>query len=161
MTRKRTREVVRSVTEHELSRMISRERARARIVPMLIFVRLLYRGKSVIAATSELGKSKRSGYLWIERWNRKGIEGLVPMNGGGFKPKLTDEKLNLLREDLSKGSWTTDEVMKHIKSRFSVDYSMRQVFHILKKFNMHHAKPYPHDYRRPEDAEEKLKKTDS
>jgi transposase len=29
---------------------------------------------------------------------------------------------------------------------------------ILKKFKMNHAKPYPHDYRRPKDAEDLLKK---
>ena len=161
MTRKRTRDVVKSVPENELSGMISRERSRARIVPMLIFIRMLYKGKSVPEAASELNVSKRSGYLWLERWNREGIEGLIPLHGGGFKSKLTDEQMNLLREDISKGSWTTDEVMKHIESRFNVDYSMRQVSRILKKFGMHHAKPYPHDYRRPGDAEERLKKNDS
>ena len=161
MTRKRTRDVVKSVPENELSWMISRERSRARIVPMLIFIRMLYKGKSVPEAASELSVSKRSGYLWLERWNREGIEGLIPLHGGGFRPKLTSEQMDQLREDVSKGSWTTDEVMKHIKLRFNVDYSIRQVSRILKKFKMHHAKPYPHDYRRPKDAEDWLKKTDS
>ena len=50
---------------------------------------------------------------------------------------------------------------KHIKMRFNVEYSMRQVSRILKKLGVHHAKPYPNDYRKPSDAEEKLKKTDS
>ncbi|MDA8054210.1 MAG: winged helix-turn-helix domain-containing protein [Thermoplasmatales archaeon] len=66
--------------------------------------------------------------------------------------------MNQLREDITEEPWTTDEVMKHIKSRFDVDYTLRQVSRILKKFGMHHAKPYPHDYGRPKDAEEKLKK---
>ncbi|MGC9193450.1 MAG: winged helix-turn-helix domain-containing protein [Thermoplasmata archaeon] len=66
--------------------------------------------------------------------------------------------MSQLRDDLSQGSWTTDDVRKYIKLRFNVDYSMRQVSRILKKFGMHHAKPYPHDHRRPNDAEEKLKK---
>ena len=112
-------------------------------------------------AASELGVSKRSGYLWLERWNRNGAEGLVPMHGGGFKQKLTSEQMSRLREDLSQGSWTTEDVRKHIKLRFNVDYSMRQVSRILKKLGMHHAKPYPHDYRRPNDADERLKKTGS
>ncbi|MCW6158002.1 MAG: helix-turn-helix domain-containing protein [Thermoplasmatales archaeon] len=161
MTRRRTREVARIVTENELSGMISRERSRARIVPMLIFIRMLYKGKSVPEATSELGISKRSGYLWLNRWNKKGIDGLVPMHGGGFRQKLTSEQMEQLKGDVSKGSWTTDDVRKHIKLRFNVDYSMRQVSRILKKFKMHYAKPYPHDYRRPKDAEDQLKKTDS
>ncbi len=74
MARRRTREVARIVTENELSGMISRERSRARIVPMLIFIRMLYKGRSVPEATPELGISKRSGYLWLIRWNKKGID---------------------------------------------------------------------------------------
>ncbi|MDA8054209.1 MAG: hypothetical protein M0Z77_00985 [Thermoplasmatales archaeon] len=40
MTGKRTRGVVRSVTEGELSMIISRESSRTRIVPMFIFIRM-------------------------------------------------------------------------------------------------------------------------
>lgn len=161
MTRKRTRDVIRSVTEYDLSRMISREKSRARIIPMLIFIRLLYKGRSVPEAASDLGVSKRSGYLWLDRWNKNGAEGLVLMHGGGFKPKLTGEQMSKLNEHLSQGSWSTEEVRKHIMDKFSVEYSSRQVARILNKLGMHHAKPYPHDYRRPKDAEERLKKTDS
>lgn len=161
MTRKRTREVVRLLTDKEISNTISKERTRARIVPMLIFIRFLYRGKSVPEAASELGISKRSGYLWLLRWNRNGIEGLVPKHGGGFRPKLTDDQMEKLKGDLSSGSWSTDQVVKHIKSNFDVDYSSRQVARMLKGFGMHHAKPYPHDYRKPKDAEGILKKTNS
>ncbi len=80
------------------------------------------------------------------------------MHGGGFRQKLTSEQMEQLKGDVSKGSWTTDDVRKHIKLRFNVDYSMRQVSRMLKKFKMHYTKPYPHDYRRPKDAEDQLKK---
>ena len=145
MARKRTQTVMKSVTEDELSRMISREKSRARIVSMLIFIRLLYRGMSVPRAASELAVSKRSCYLWLKRWNSKGVDGLVPMHGGGFRSKLTAEQVNDLRNHLSNGSWSTGEVMNVIRSRYNIDYSMRQVSRILGKFRMHHAKPYPHD----------------
>ena len=57
-----------------------------------------------------------------------------------------------------KKGWTTDEVHDLIIREFGVDYSLKQVRVILKKFGMNYAKPYPHDYRRPDDAEDILKK---
>jgi transposase len=43
-----------------------------------------------------------------------------------------------------------------IKEKFEIEYSEDQVVRILKKFKMHHAKPFPHDYRKPENAKELL-----
>jgi transposase len=45
-----------------------------------------------------------------------------------------------------------------IKDKFDVEYSEMQVWRILTKWNMHHAKPYVLDKRRPDDAESILKK---
>ena len=46
-----------------------------------------------------------------------------------------------------------------IRDEFGTEYTMKQVWIILKKMGMRHAKPYPHDKRRPKDAENVLKKT--
>ncbi len=46
-----------------------------------------------------------------------------------------------------------------IKEKFGVEYSLRHVSRILRSFGMKYAKPYQKDYRRPENAEEELKKT--
>ena len=42
---------------------------------------------------------------------------------------------------------------------FGVEYTLKQVRVILKGFKMKFGKPYQHDHRRPEDAEDLLKKT--
>ena len=53
-----------------------------------------------------------------------------------------------------KESWTTKEVRGLIKERFGVEFSEDQVVRILRqRLKMHFSKPYPMDYRRPEDAE--------
>jgi len=39
-----------------------------------------------------------------------------------------------------------------------VEYSLKQVGIILRNLGMKFGKPYPKDYRRPQDAEEQLKK---
>ena len=61
----------------------------------------------------------------------------------------------------TKDLWHLGDVVRLIKSRFDVEYSERQVRRILKGFKMKHAKPYQVDYRKPDNAEEKLKKTRS
>ena len=54
---------------------------------------------------------------------------------------------------------TTEEVREFIFLKFEVEYTLKQIRIILKKFGMNHAKPYPHDYRKPKNAEDILKKT--
>jgi len=45
-----------------------------------------------------------------------------------------------------------------IQKEFGIVYTLKQVRIILKKFGMRCAKPFPHDHRRPPNAEEILKK---
>ncbi len=160
MTRKRTREVVKHLSHSDLDLAIKREKTRARIVPRLIFIRMLYGRMSVPAASSEMNIPKRLGYIWLDRWNTSGLEGLIPIFSPGGPTKISSDQLKELKECLSTGSWTTGQVRNLIMEKFGVEYSSRQVARILKGLHMNHAKPYPHDHRRPEDAEERLKKTD-
>jgi transposase len=57
-----------------------------------------------------------------------------------------------------KDAWSLGDVRKLIKEKFEVEYSEMQVWRILTSWNMHHAKPYILDKRRPDDAETILKK---
>ena len=61
----------------------------------------------------------------------------------------------------AKDLWYLNDIVNLIKSEFDIEYSERQVRRILKGFKMKHAKPYQVDYRKPDDADEKLKKTRS
>jgi len=73
-------------------------------------------------------------------------------------PKLSDgqkEQLKIILKE--RDNWTTEEVREVIFREFDVEYTPKQIRIILKKFKMNHAKPYPHDYRRPKDAEDLLK----
>ena len=75
-----------------------------------------------------------TGYLWIRQWNEKGYEGI----GGkevktGRPPRLGDEDLEKFKEMLKeKEHWTTKEVRKLIKERFSIEFSTDQVVRILR-----------------------------
>ena len=64
-----------------------------------------------------------------------------------------------MKDKLKDGQYTTIQVRDIIRNEFRIKYTMKQVWVILKKMGMRHAKPYPHDKRRPKDAEDILKKT--
>ena len=63
-------------------------------------------------------------------------------------------KITLNKRD----DWTTEEIRELIYDDFNVTYSAKRVREILKGFGMKHGKLYCHDYRRPKDLEERLKK---
>jgi transposase len=103
-----------------------------------------------------------TAYAWIRKWNDEGYNGIAaPFHESdqprGRPPKLNDDDLEKLKEMLSKRSnWLTQEIRELIREKFGADLSLSQVGRIVRKLNMHFSKPYPHDYRRPSDAEEQL-----
>lgn len=104
--------------------------------------------------------SEQTGYNWLKQWNEKGYEGIAPGFGGGRPPKLDNSKREQLKQKLKeKDNWMTSEVKALIKKEFNVAYSDRHVARVLRGFKMHYAKPYPNDYRQPENAEELLKQS--
>jgi putative transposase len=143
----------------ELDEHIRRHERSVRVLKRLYFIRFLYYGYSVEEASKHVGVTKAVGYIWLKRWNQEGYSGLIPRFGGGRPPKLNYKDREKLRELLKeRDSWTISEVQELILKEFGVEYSYWQVRRILKSFGMHHSKPYPKDYRRPENAEEILKK---
>ena len=78
--------------------------------------------------------------------------------GGGRPSKLAEEQKEELREMLKEKDWTTKEVQELIEAEFGVIYSSWQARRILKSFGMRYARPYQKDYRKPDNAEDTLKK---
>jgi putative transposase len=159
MGRKQEKELVRHLTLEELNKMIKKEEKSARVIERLYFIRFLYKGDRIKEACEKVEITEPTGYSWLKSWNEQGYAGLVPSFSGGPKPKLSnDEKVELRRLLEKKDAWTLREVRMLIRDKFHVDYSEMQVWRIMKSWNMHHAKPYILDKRRPEDAEDILKK---
>lgn len=107
---------------------------------------------------SAVGMTTKSGYNIQELWNEGGMAALEPKFGGGRTSKLTDDQKEDLKDMLSVNPMTTKDVRLWIKEEYGIDYSEKQVHVILSKMGLHHAKPYPKDHRRPDDAEATLKK---
>lgn len=142
----------------ELNRRIKTEMD-AKILRRLYFIKFRYEEDTIHEAAVKIGITNRVGYIWQERWNEEGYEGLSPRYAGGRPSKLTDQqKIELEQMLRQKDSWTSKEVRNLIIEKFGVEYTIKQVLVIAKQMKMKFAKPYQRDYRRPKDAEDILKK---
>jgi putative transposase len=153
-------EVKRKMSAEELDQRIKSLEMDVKVLNRLHFIRNRYLGDPVELAASKSGVTKRVGYIWQERWNEEGYEGLKPKYAGGRPSQITDEQKIELKEILStRDDWTTKEVKKLIKEKYGPDFSVKHVRTILRDLGLKFGKPYPKDYRRPPDADKQLKKT--
>lgn len=151
--------MVKHLSEEELESLIKNEKSK-RFAERLFFIRSLYAGEKVETAAKKLGRCKTTGYLWLSRWNAHGLEGLKPTFGGGRPSKLSIAQREELKQKLeSRNYWTSKEAKQLIKDEFGQNYHPVSVSRILHSLGMRYGKPYPRDYRRPDDAEAKLKNT--
>ncbi len=147
------------MSTEELDKRIKTLEINTRVLKRLYFVKHRYSGKSVEEACDLVGVKKAIGYIWQDRWNKEGYAGIIPRFAGGRPSKLTREQKDRLLELLQqKDNWTSDEARDLVHREFNVEYTLKQIRVILRKYGMKCAKPYIHDYRRPKNAEEILKK---
>lgn len=148
------------MSAEELNRRIKTIEKDVKILKRLYFIKFRYDGDSVERAAEKIGVTKRIGYIWQKRWNEKGYDGIIPRYAGGRPSKLSQQQKNELWQLLKqKENWTTKDVRDLVSKRFNVEYTLKQIYIILRDMGMNFAKPYPHDYRKPPDAEDILKKT--
>jgi transposase len=123
-------------------------------LPRAVTLEAICRGMNIPMSTA---------YVWIRAWRTRGYAGILrPTDGNGRPPghppalsdaDLIDLECLLLKRD----HWDTKEVRDLIVQHWGVELSLTQVWRILRyKLQMHYSKPYPHDFRRPDDAEEQL-----
>ena len=106
-----------------------------------------------------LGVTERTLYNWKKRYNQRGYNGLKTNPIPGRNTILGEEDMKKLKELLEmRDYWTSKEVRELIKNEFDIEFTPRHIPRILRKLGMKYQKPYVNDYRRPEDAEDILKK---
>jgi len=158
MSQKRVSVVKEHSSLKELDEMIKKLEIDFRVLKRLYFIRFQYKGMSVEESADFVGVTKATGYNWLKLWNKGGYKALIPNFAGGKPPKLSENEFRELKNLLKNGQFTTKEVHGLIKEKFGVDYSLSQIRRILKSMGMKYGKPYTKDYRRPENADQILKK---
>lgn len=117
-------------------------------------------GRDLEGTCQDFGIAVSTGYLWLRLWNDAGYTGISTQGQRtGRPPQLDQWDLIFLSYRLhQQATWTTAEVKELIWQEFGIKYSSAQVIRILReRLDMHFSKPFPRDYRRPPDAEERLK----
>ncbi|MEN6593156.1 MAG: helix-turn-helix domain-containing protein [Methanobacterium sp.] len=138
---------------------IKKRKVNALILDRLIFIKKMFELDDVQLASKSVGIAPATGYRWLKRWNKEGLNGLIPKYDGGKPPKLSDEDYRKLDEILEKTpNLTTDIVSDLLKSEFGVKFSDRHISRILKKLNYIYTKPFMIYSKMPDDAEDQLKK---
>jgi len=145
------------ISPEELNKKIRVERDR-NILKRLYFVKYRYEGESVAVSSQRVGITRSVGYIWQERWNTSGYDGLAPRYWGGRLSKLSDHQKDELKNLLhQKDNWTTKEVGDLILRNFDEEYTLKQVRVILRKFGIKCAKTPPYGYRMHPGEEKILK----
>ena len=157
--------IVRHVSENELDGIIRNARKEMngsagskKRYDRLLFIRMRYSGRTAEEAAAAVGFSRATGYNTQKLWNEKGPDHLLPVPNPGRPPRMTDDQKACLNDILSVSPMETNDVRLYIQEKFNIAYSVKQVHVILSKMKLHHAKPYPKDHRRPDDADDVLKK---
>ncbi|EQD29120.1 transposase ISA1083-3, partial [mine drainage metagenome] len=139
--------IERKMRDDDLNRLIKSLERSTKVLKKLLFIRYRYDGDSVDEACGKIGITKMMGYIWQKRWNQDGYKGLLPRYARKGPSKMSLEQKDKLKERLKDGQFTIAQVRDIIREQFGIDYTMKQVWVILKKMRMRHAKPYPHDKR--------------
>ena len=117
-------------------------------------------GRDLEAVCQDFGIAVSTGYLWLRTWNDVGYAGISEKGQRtGRPPQLDGWDLAFLHYLLhQKTTWTTAEARDLIQRELGIEYSPAQVIRILReRLGMHFSKPFARDYRRPPDAEARLK----
>lgn len=150
--------LVRHLSKDELERRYKGEKD-PRTKERLLVVLLLYDGKKVSEIPSLVRRSRATVEEWLRRWNNLGVEGLIPHFTGGPKPWMASEEWDSVIEEIENKGMTIRDVTAYVKDTRGVSYSYKTVWEILrKKKHVRYGKPYIRNKRRPDNAEEILKK---
>ncbi len=120
---------------------------------------LLKKNFTICEVAEILGITERTVFNWKKRYNQRGYNGLKTNPIPGRNTVLNDDDMKKLKELLQmRDYWSSKEVRDLIKNEFDIEFTPRHIPRILRKLGMKYQKPYVNDYRRPEDAEDILKK---
>ena len=130
----------------------------SKVVNRLYLIRQVYKTDNIAESCEILDIPLKTGYNWVNKWNKEGIDGLKHKKGAGRPSFLTDNQLKELDQWIENQEFlVTHDVYLYIKNNFGIDYSERQVRRIVTALNYTWVKPYPIADEQPNNAEEILK----
>lgn len=157
MTRKT--KIIKHIPHEELESLYKEEK-NARVKERLHAILLLYEGREAKEVAEILHRGYASVRRWKDAWNAGGYKGLIPGYKGGPEPRISDSTWDRILKEIEDKGMTLSDVKVYVNTKYGVNYSYNSVWYwVRKKKKAPYGKPYPKDIRRPDNAEEILKKT--
>jgi putative transposase len=155
------KKIERHLHPKELNKCINKKEKEVDILRKLYVIRDLYKGKKPEIICKNRDISLPTLHKWWDRWNEEGYSGLFPKYyNGGRHSKLSVENKKKLNYILEKEDYLNQKkVSKIIKDEFGIVYCESQQSVILRELGFRYSKPHQFYSKRPENAEEMLKKT--
>ena len=149
------------LSKNELESIIRDLKNNCRAYKRFVFIIAVLDGKKVSEACDFLKISEPTGHRWLDNYNEKGPDGLHPnYQNCGRHSSLSDEQKEELSRIIENEEYlTVQRAHEVIKTRYDVDYSFQNVKNILKQLGYNKGKPFQKFSKKPENAEEMLKKT--
>jgi len=135
--------VEKHISAEELNSHIQDLEKTTKRLNQLYFIKALYGNCSVREACSQLDMPIRTGYNWLEKWNKKGLEGFNHKKGAGRPSFLSHNQLKEIHKFISHNdSLGTKEIHSFIKNKFGINYSLKQVRFIIKTLKDGHSEMF-------------------
>ena len=114
-----------------------------------------------------LGVSRGAVSQWFKKAQTEGLQALYQRQGGGPKPRLSEEQLQQLPNLLAKGAegygfrgavWTCPRVAAVIKREYDITFTPQHVGNLLRKVGWSRQKPIQRASQRDEAAIERWRR---
>ena len=131
-------------------------------------VLLVAQGMSCPEVSALLGDSPRTVEYWVQRFEDRGLTGLIEGERSGRPRRLNDKQLeeigSILRQPpeavgISTGLWDGKGLAAFIKERYGITLGVRQCQYIFKSLGFRRRKPRPLIARADPELQETYKKT--
>ena len=121
-------------SEEALQQRIHREKAAGKRDKYRAMLWLL-QGKKRIDIAKELGLKRQALYKWVKRYNQDGESGLSRKSGQGAKRTLTPDKIENIKQWVSKeqGLWTLDKMRIRLQSEEGIEVTPQAIWYRLRE----------------------------
>ena len=150
--------LVRHISREELESRCRKEKD-ARVKERALAILRLYDGTTEEETARSVARCEKSVRNWLTRWNERGYDGLAPEFDGGPKPRMAASEWDKIVSEIEGRGMTIKDVAVYVRDTRGVHYAYKTVWQVLRKEKkVRYGKAYRMNAKRPDAAEEILKK---
>ena len=150
----------------ERLRRIAKQQTQAKLLLRLQAVVLAQEGHTAPEIAKILSVTYRTVQYWIQRYNRRGLDGLRDLRRGGNQRKLTDQQeqqikkyLDCQADDPAGGVRRGQDLRQWINQQFGVLYSLPGIYDLLHRLGYRCLMPRPRHRKADPGLQAAFKKT--